>query len=393
MSDHPDQITKPGLIRITTVPVSLKKLLEGQLNFMSEYYEVTAVSSNRSELEAYGQQEGVKTFYLPLTRKITPIRDLLCVFKLYKYLKRVKPLIVHTHTPKAGVVGMMAAKLAGVSVRLHTVAGLPLVEATGLKRWILDRVEKYTYKCATKVLPNSKGLKEIIVREGYCTTDKLEVLGEGSSNGIDTNYFSRLHFNGDEIRSKREKLNIPFRDKVFVFIGRIVKDKGINELIGAFVKLNTQLPDSTLLLVGPYEDELDPLSPETKNLIESHTKIITTGYQEDVRIYLALSDILVFPSYREGFPNVVMQAGAMGLPVVASDINGCNEIIQDGINGMLIPVKNEKELLIKMKELTLDRELREQLAANARERIVTKYDRLKMWKTILNEYREQQANL
>lgn len=393
MSDHTNQITKPGLIRITTVPVSLKKLLEGQLNFMSEYYDVTAVSSNRSELEAYGQREGVKTFYLPLTRKITPVRDLLCVYKLYKYLKRVKPLIVHTHTPKAGVVGMMAAKYAGVPVRLHTVAGLPLVEATGLKRGILDRVEKYTYKCATKVLPNSKGLKEIIVREGYCPTEKLDVLGEGSSNGIDTDFFTVEHFKDAEIRSKRKELSIHDGDRVFVFIGRIVKDKGINELVEAFVKLNMELPESTLLLVGPYEDELDPLLPQTKEYIESHSKIITTGYQEDVRIYLALSDILVFPSYREGFPNVVMQAGAMGLPVVASDINGCNEIIQDGMNGMLIPVKNEKELFIRMKELALDRELREQLAANARERIVTKYDRLKMWKTILNEYREQQANL
>jgi len=384
---------KRKIVRITTVPISLEKLLEGQLAFMSEYYNVIAVSSERENLERFGDKEGVDTYYVPLTRKITPLRDLLALFKLIRFLKKETPLIVHTHTPKAGIVGMMAARFAGVPIRLHTVAGLPLLEVTGFKRRILDWVEKSTYRYATKVLPNSRGLKEIILKEGFCPADKLEVLGEGSSNGIDSNYFSRAHYSDEVINAKRDELTIALEDTVFVFIGRIVKDKGINELTDAFVQLQNAVPDCSLLLVGPFEDDLDPLSPETRNTINTHPKIITTGYQEDVRIYLALSDIMVFPSYREGFPNVVMQAGAMGLPVIAADINGCNEIIEDGINGLLIPKKDRLQLFSKMKEVLLDPQLRERLRIQARERIVNRYDRVKMWEIILNEYREQEAKL
>ncbi|MCW5520389.1 glycosyltransferase family 4 protein [Aureitalea sp. L0-47] len=384
---------KRKLVRITTVPISLEKLLEGQLAFMSNYFDVIAVSSCKQQLNAYGNKEGVRTYHLPMTRKITPLKDLYCVYRLYRFLKKEKPVIVHTHTPKAGIVGMMAARLARVPIRLHTVAGLPLMEASGFKRKILNVVEKKTYSYSTKVLPNSRGLKEIIVEEGFCSASKLEVLGEGSSNGIDCDYFSPQHFTKEQIWAKREELGISSDDSVFVFIGRIVKDKGIDELVRAFELLAKEMDNCKLLLVGPFENDLDPVSANTQRTVNEHSSIMCTGYQADVRIYLALSDFMVFPSYREGFPNVVMQAGAMELPVIASNINGCNEIIENGVNGLLVPVKDAESIYRSMQQLLQDKKLSEELKNNARMRIVERYDRLKMWNTILAEYERQQANL
>ena len=384
---------KKKLIRITTIPISLEKLLEGQLVYMSQYYDVTAVSSEADNLKKLGLKEGVSTYHIPLTRKITPYTVIRAVIKLYRYLKKEKPLIVHTHTPKAGIVGMMAAALAGVPIRLHTVAGLPLTEATGVKRKILNHVEKLTYRYATMVYPNSRGLKEIILKEKFCAAKKLKVLGEGSSNGIDTSYFSPTHFSEETVKKKRKELGIHPTELIYIFVGRLVKDKGLDELIAAFKLLQQENNHCTLLLVGPYEDDLDPLSEITRKEIESNSKIICTGFQQDIRIYLAISDILVFPSYREGFPNVVMQAGAMELPAIVSNINGCNEIVKEGFNGLIVPVKNTEILYEKMVLLANNKAMREQLRSNARQEIILRYERKKMWEIILEEYRIQEANL
>lgn len=381
------------LVRITTIPLSLEKLLEDQLGYMSEYYDVTAVSSDKERLEQYGAKEGVKTFFLPLTRKITPLQDLKTAWKLYQFLKKEQPEIVHSHTPKAGVVGMLAAMFAGVPLRLHTVAGLPLLEATGFKRAVLNVVEKLTYSCATHVYPNSKGLKEIILAEGFASEEKLRVLGNGSSNGIDTRYFSRDHFTETELQDKRDELGIPQNHFVFVFVGRIVADKGINEMVAAFAKLNHMHPKSTLLLVGPFEDDLDPVDDITRELIDSNHEIITTGYQTDVRGYFALSDALVFPSYREGFPNVVLQAGAMELPAIVSDINGCNEIIESNVNGFIVPVKDTIALHKSMEQLMSDKDEFLQLKKQARTRITAQYERTTFWKILHKEYQSLEQKL
>ena len=182
------------LVRITTIPLSLEKLLEGQLTYMDKHYEVIAIAAEKERLEQYGNSNGVRTFWVEMTRKITPLQDLKAVVKLYKFFKKERPLIVHTHTPKAGIVGMLAGKLAGVPIRLHTVAGLPLIETSGFKRKILDLVETFTYKLSTRVYPNSLELKKLILKLGYAKRNKLKVLGKGSSNGIDTNYFDPSNF-------------------------------------------------------------------------------------------------------------------------------------------------------------------------------------------------------
>lgn len=380
-------MTKGKLIRITTVPISLEKLLENQLHFMSSYYDVIALSAEKEKLETFGKSQGVKTWHLELTRKITPLKDLRAVWKLYRFLKSEHPLIVHTHTPKAGIVGMLAAYLAKVPNRLHTVAGLPLMEAKGIKRTVLDIVEKLTYACATKVYPNSAELKHFIETEKFTKVSKLKIIGNGSSNGIDTSYFDPSLFSESQKSSLRDSLHIAKQDRVFVFVGRLVSDKGINELVAAFKKVQLKKSNIMLLLVGPFEDELDPLNPDTKESIIKSDGIITTGYQEDVRPYLAISDILAFPSYREGFPNVVLQAGAMGLPAIVSDINGCNEIITDNLNGMIVPKKNTDALADAMSVLINNPILFNKLRVNSRKLIQEKYERKVFWNALLQEYK------
>ena len=381
------------LIRITTVPLSLEKLLEGQLTFMQDYYNVTAICSEKERLQKFGKENQVAIFFVNLTRKITPVDDLLAVFKIYKYLKKEKPMIVHTHTPKAGVVGMFAAYLARVPIRLHTVAGLPLMEETGLKRSLLDAVEKLTYRFATMVYPNSKGLYDFIVSQRFTSPSKLHIIGNGSSNGIDTSYFDPTLFSEADNLKLKESLKIPSEDFVYIFIGRLVKDKGINELTRAFANLSETKKNISLLLVGHFEEDLDPLLDETMKTISSNPKIFSVGYQIDVRPYFAISNTLVFPSYREGFPNVVMQTGAMGLPVIVTNINGCNEIISHYRNGLIVPVKDEVKLLDAMTEIVENKVLLSNLKQNARRTITDSYERTEIWSHLLKEYRRLEAKL
>ena len=378
---------KQKLIRVTTVPLSLDKLLSGQLQFMNAHYEVIAVSSEKDYLERVGKKEKVRTFHLEMSRKITPISDLLAVVKLYFFLRKEKPFIVHTHTPKAGIVGMLASKLARVPHRLHTVAGLPLLEARGLKRKILDFVEKLTYSCATKVYPNSYGLLDIIKINNYCPVTKLKVIANGSSNGIDTEYFNPNFFSVTQNLELKKKMGISTSDFVFVFVGRLVADKGINEMVAAFKVVNEKYSNSKLLLVGDYESDLDPLQSLTLDQIQTIDAIITVGFQSDVRPYLSITDALIFPSYREGFPNVVMQSGAMNLPAIVSNINGCNEIIVEGENGTIIPVKDTSAIIEKMESLMTDENYFKKIKSNAREMIVSRYEQKVVWEAILQEYR------
>lgn len=382
-------LDKPKLIRITTVPLSLNHLLKGQLRFMNKHLDVIGVASGpRKELEIVANREGVPTVQLEMTRTISPFKDMISLWKFYKLCKKEKPTIVHSHTPKAGIVGMLGARLAGVPIRIHTVAGLPLMEARGSKRKLLNLVEKLTYRFATHVYPNSKGLYDFIIAENFANSSKLKIIGQGSSNGIDTTYFNPDFFSTQNKKTFRQELNISENTFVFIFVGRLVGDKGINELVSAFRNLNsTRTQRSKLLLVGPFERELDSLHPETEREIRENPDILSVGYQPDVRPYFSIADSLVFPSYREGFPNVVMQAGAMGLPSIVTDINGCNEIIVEGKNGIIIPPKDANTLETAMRRFLEKPEYVAQLAKNARRMITDRYEQLAVWDALLEEYK------
>ena len=377
------------LVRITTVPLSLEKLLEDQPQYFAQFYDVTLISSDQERLERLGKAQGVATHAIPLTRTISPFHDLRCLYQMVRFFKREKPDIVHTHTPKAGIIGMLAAYMARVPVKMHTVAGLPLMEAKGFKRRLLMAVEKITYRCADWVYPNAQGLLSFIEENQMCSSSKIKILGKGSSNGIDTAFFDPIQMPKAETNTLKANLKIAPEDFVFSFVGRLVGDKGVNELVEAFVLLSEQYPNIKLLLVGPEEKALDPLNRETTQHISAHPSIISVGYQNDIRPYLAVSDCFVFPSYREGFPNVVLQAAAMEVPCIVSNINGCNEIIQDQKNGWWVPPKSVTPLVQTMEEALTNSVKRKAFKKQLRPQIIAHYGRQHFWELLKKEYQSQ----
>ena len=376
----------PKLVRITTIPASMMVLLKGQMKFMHEKgFDVTMISSKGAEVSQLIKQEGCPHIAVKLTRKISPLTDIISLLKLTILLRKIKPDVVHTHTPKAGLIGMWAAKLAGVKIRFHTIAGLPWVESKGFIRHLLVTVEKLTAYAATAVYPNSFVQRDFLLTNGIAKS-KLKVIGNGSSNGIDTDYFSL----SDEITKQAEQIKNQLRVNgnswIWIFVGRIVKDKGITELIDAFIDFQTQFPDDKLLLLGDQEPDLDPLDEKYMNLLKTHPAIQCCGFQKDIRPYLAASKVLVFPSYREGFPNVPMQAGSMGCALILSDINGCNEIVKHGENGWLVPVKNANEISKAMKGARNNPELVNNFAKSIQQKIKMNYSQKILWDLLLAEY-------
>lgn len=386
MKENPIQ-SPIRLVRIMTIPISINYILQGQLGYFREQgFDVYSVSAAGPEITSIREREKVRHTTIPFTRKITPLTDLYCLIKLIQFFNQVKPHIVHTQTPKAGLLGMMAAWLCRIPVRVHTVGGMPLMEATGFKRKILYWSEKITYTCAHQVWPNSKALRDFMIQSLQVNESKLNVIGTGSSNGIDTQKFKRSPELMVEAKALRRKHSIESEETVFCFVGRLVRDKGVQELTEAFEKLQQKHKTIKLFLLGHYEDSVDPISERHKQLIANNKNIITTGFSTNVRLYLAASDIFVFPSYREGFPNVVLQACAMELPSIVTNINGSNEIISNLQNGLLIKSKSTDELYTAMQVLLDDKNLRQKLASNARPAVVDRFDQHYFWNTLKQEY-------
>lgn len=378
---------KKKLIRTSTIALSLDVLLKGQLAFLDKVYDVVAVSGEDNHLENVRNREKVRTINVSIQRQISPLKDIISLYKLYRVFKKEKPFIVHSITPKAGLLSMTAAYFAGVPHRIHTFTGLIFPSKTGLMKQILILMDKILCVFATEIFPEGNGVKNDLIQ--YKITKKtLKVIANGNVNGIDINYFSKEHFSFAQKTALKESLQIAETDFVFVFVGRLVSDKGINEAVSAFKKIRITYPHAKFLLVGPLESELDPLDVETLEAINHCTGIISVGYQQDVRPYLAISDCLVFPSYREGFPNVVMQAGAMELPSIVSDINGCNEIIIQNKNGLIIPPKSEQQLLDALQLILDDEALRLKMKNNSRGMIVERYEQNVVWRALLGEYQK-----
>lgn len=385
-------LPKQKLIRIATVPVSLNGLLKGQLSFLNQYYKVIAVSGKGKNLDEVEDREKVKTYPIEMQRRISPIKDLISLIKLYFYFKKEKPQIIHSITPKAGLLSMVAGYFAGVPIRIHTFTGLIFPTKKGKVQKLLIFMDRLLCRCATHIYPEGQGVLKDLVN--YKITNKpLKVIANGNVNGIDASYFNPDLISKEQRHELRKSLGISEEDFVFIFVGRILRDKGINELVEAFSRLNKEFVNSKLLLVGPYDSRLNPLSSETIKTIRENPFIIEMGHQSDVRPYFAVSNALAFPSYREGFPNVVMQAGAMGLPSIVSDINGCNEIIIEGENGTIIPVKDLQAVYIAMKRMIMDNDYYIKLRNNARNMIISRYEQQVVWNAILEEYKKLEENV
>lgn len=369
------------LIRTSTIPTSLETLLKGQLKMLSKHYEVVAVSSPGEKMKVLEEREMVRTVSVPMERRISLVKDFISLIRLIILFAKEQPDIVHSITPKAGLLSMLAAWITRVPVRMHTFTGLVFPTTTGKMQKLLIAMDRLTCFCATHINPEGEGVKRDLIN--YKITSKpLHVIANGNVNGIDLEYF-------DRIPEVMEKAWLYKKEGIFTFcfVGRMVKDKGVNELVHSFLRLYQEDDQVRLLLVGPFETELDPVLPEVEEQILHHPGICFMGFQGDVRPFLAASDALVFPSYREGFPNVVIQAGAMGIPAIVTDINGCNEIVLPDRNGVIIPSKNEQALYEAMKYFASHSVEVEKMAANARTLIVSRYEQRMVWDALLAEYK------
>lgn len=373
------------IIRVVTSDVSFG-LLKGQLKFLSKYFKIVGVSSPGPNVAKATLREGIDIHTVKMSRHIDLIQDFKSLYNLYKVFKKEKPDMVHSITPKAGLLSMTAAYFARVPIRLHTFTGLIFPYRTGLFQKILITTDRILCFFATNLYPEGEGVKQDLI--SYKITSKpLKVLGKGNVNGVDLAYYNPDNFTTKDLNDLKKELGIKDSDFVFIFLGRLVKDKGINELISAFKKLSTQKNNVKLLLLGKYEHELDPVLPETEFEVKTNDNIILAGWQTDTRPYLLISNVSILPSYREGFPNVVLEAGAMGLPCIVTNISGCNEIIRDQYNGVIIPPKDEVKLFEAMKSILIDKKLVNEMALNSRAVIVNNYERSFVWNSLLEEYK------
>lgn len=372
------------IIRTSTVPTSLDIFCRGLLRELKETdgYDVIAVSSPGKELDDIRDREGVRTYAVKMERHISPLQDIKSLLGLIRVFRKEKPQLVHSITPKAGLLSMLAAWVCRVPVRIHTFTGLFFPTAKGLKQKILIFTDRLTCACATHVVPEGQGVRNDLVK--YKITRKpLKVLGHGNIRGIDLTYYDRTPEVMTQVTKIRKEGLL-----TFIFIGRLVGDKGINELVSAFSALNNKYPGTRLLLVGSQEQTLDPLRHDTLIEIENNPAIEAVGRKDDVRPWLAASDVFVFPSYREGFPNVVIEAGAMGLPSIVTDINGSNEIVIDGENGIIIPPRQTNPLYEAMESFITEAGFASRLSSNARELISSRFEQGYVRQCLKDYYKE-----
>ena len=378
------------LIRITTVPISLKLLITGQMKYMqAKGFDVTAMSSDGKEREEVILNEDVEHIIVPMTRQITPFQDLSCLWQLIKHFRRIRPDIVHTHTPKAGLLGMLAAKITSVPVRIHTVAGLPLMTANGFKFSLLRFIERLTYWGAQHVWPNSQSLFHYIQKARFTSDDKLEIIGEGSSNGIDLKQFSIQNISLELTENIKAKIN--YQEDLFycLAVGRIVRDKGIEELVTAFMEVHKSNPHLRLILVGDMEQERaeENLSEAIKKQILEHSAILAVGWSNDVAAYMQVCDLLIHASHREGFPNVLLQAGAMGCPIICSNIPGNIDIVTNGETGQFFEVKNKSDLASKIKFTIKNPEVVKEYSNHLQHLVISKFSRPTIHQAIYDRYK------
>lgn len=372
---------KYKLLRSSTIPTSLKTFLSGSVEEMMDKFELVLVSSPEKELEELHEKYGVKTIGVTMHRRMSPLKDLKSLYRLIKVFHKERPYIVHSMTPKAGLLCMVAAWITRVPRRIHTFTGLVWPTATGITRRILMFTDWITCACATHVIPEGKGVMDDLHR---CITHKpMKVLGYGNVRGVDMEFWRRDNADGEMMNGLVEP------DKfTFLFVGRIVKDKGINELVEAFVRITEKRKNVRLLLVGRFEDDLDPVSDLTRKKIDECENIVYVGTQRGRQLLAcyAASDCFVFPSYREGFPNTVLEAGAMELPSIVTDINGSREIIENGVNGLIVPAKDVDALLDAMNSMVDDYGMRERMKRNARGMIASRFEQGFVRKCLMDFY-------
>lgn len=374
------------LIHITTVPQALS-FFHGQVGFMQERgLDVHAISSLDERLSEFGQQEGVRTHAVAMSRRITPIQDLQALVRLTIVIRRLRPAIVHAHTPKGGFLGMISAWLNRVPVRIYSLHGLRYMTTRGKKRIILRWTDKIACRLSHEVICVSHSLRKVVIEDGICDPGKVRVLLRGSVNGVDAaERYNPARFSGDDRIALRAELGLSPGQHVIGFLGRIVPDKGIQELFDAWKEIRGTWPNVILLLVGPVETQ-DPIDPEVLQALQADPRVIFTGSVADTSEKYALLDTVVLPTHREGFGIVLLEAAAMELPVVATEIPGCVDAVVNGITGTLVPPQDVGALQAAIERYLDDPELRRRHGTAGRERVLRDFRREDIWEAVYQEY-------
>lgn len=377
------------VLHITTVPLSLR-FLEGQIGYMQSHgIEVEVLSSPGKLLNDFGNEQAVEIHATKMPRKITPFRDLIAVWQIYRVIRRTRPTIVHAHTPKGGLLGMIASWLARTRARVYHMRGLPFVTTTGMKRRLLILTERISCTLSHRVICNSFSLQTIALEHQLCSLDKITVLANGSGNGVDAQGL----FNPDNYpnarQQKRAEFNIPTDAIVIGFVGRLVRDKGVIELFHAWQQLKQEFQNIYLMLVGPTNEE-DVIPSDVLATLQADIRVKLAGMvndKRDIPPYFAMFDMLVLPTYREGFPNVLLEASAMGLSVVSTQVSGCVDAVINGQTGTLVPAKDSQELTHAIRQYIENPTLLQEHGTAAQVYIRENFRPQDIWEALLKEYR------
>lgn len=376
------------VFHITTVPTSLV-FLHGQVGYMKAHgFRIHALSSPGKELDAFAKREAVEVSAVEMPRRITPLRDLRAVAAIFREMRRVRPAIVHAHTPKGGLLGMIAGAVAGAPVRVYHMRGLPLLAASGFRRRLLWVTEWVACRLAHRVICVSHSILREAVAARICPSSKIKVLLGGSGNGVDAAGRFGLEAQRADVRAEtRSRFGIPEDALVIGYVGRIVRDKGIEELATAWHQLRDAFPHLHLLLVGPFEPQ-DPIRAKTERLLREDPRIHLAGMDWNTPPLYTAMDIVVLPTYREGFPNVPLEAAAMRLPVVATRVPGCIDAVAEGETGLLVPPRDATALAAALRQYLEHSELRLLHGAAGRARVLREFQPEAIWKACFEEYQQ-----
>jgi len=374
---------KRQLMLATTVPETFATILRFQPRRLARDFDVSLVTSPGEGFRAVLTNEALTTHSVAMARGINVLRDIVSVTRMVALLLRTRPALLHSYTPKAGLVCMLSGWICRVPIRIHTFTGLVFPTSQGARQKLLIWIDRLICACATHIVPEGEGVANDL-RRCRITSKPLQVIGHGNIAGVDTDFFSRDAPGVAKVAARLlEDRKIPDGAYLFSFIGRLNKDKGLDELIAAFAKL----PGHAHLLLGGALDHTAPVSEATLATIAVNPRIHALGFLEDVRPLLFASDVLVLPSYREGFPNVLLQAGAMGIPAIASDINGCNELLEPGHNGWLVPVRDSKALAdVMLVAMETAAAVRAAIGNRARARVADRFEQRDHWERMVRFY-------
>ncbi len=379
-------VPHPRLLHVTTVPQSLC-FLGGHVDHTRRHgFDVHVLSSPGTMLDHFGKQRQVHVYPVVMPRRITPLRDLVALWRITRVLRRLRPDVVDGHTPKGGLLAMLGAWLCGVPVRVYHMYGLPQLTARGMKRRLLCWSEWLACALAHQVLCLSPSNREVAVQQGLCQAHKIKVLLSGNIEGVDAEkQFNPACLPAGSREEVRARHGIPADAQVMGFVGRIVRDKGLIELAAAWRLLREEFPTLHLLIVGPFEPQ-DPVPVAVTEQLRGDPRIHLAGVCQVMPPLYGAMDLLILPTYREGFGTVLLEAAAMTLPVVATRIPGCVDAVRDGETALLVPARDGAALAGAARTYLRDPELRRQHGLAGRTRVLRDFQPEAMHAALHEEY-------